>query len=760
MKHKKLLLVASMLVTSSFISIQSTKTIAKAEDTEYTYIEGGWQYYSQSDTNVSKDFKRTPYIADVVSTAPSNYYSSISNQTGSTLKSALKSIISGPTTNYDWSRFEIVDVDPNNTDNVFCVYARSSYGKSDHVSGNAAYKWNREHSYPQSKLSGSSTSDTHLIFADDWKTNGVRSNYPYGEVTHSTSNLVPDSAGNSTANYYSGGYFEPTDAAKGEVARATLYTYTLYDEPIEDNFSSIALLLEWHLRYPVTTWEILRNNRNYSEQGNRNPFIDHPEYACSMLKDTNSNTLSACENTTPITMQGEETDTDVNNVISLINKIGTVTLNSESAILAAENAYDALTTAQKENVTNYQTLVDARSTYDSLVEESNQRVENVISLINNIGTVTTESLSDIEVAEEAYNNLSSDEKNRVTNYQTLLDARNEYNTLTLDENVANVINLINAIGTVTIDSKDQIETAEAAYAALSDELKAQVTNYQTLVDARNTYDELVNPSPTVSDYIFSFYNSAKLTSTSGSTVNLSYVQGAETSGNGSIITASSNSGTVQYNKNGGLTLGSGSATGTLKLTFSKNVVKVEIYGTVYDSGSNIKINSTSASSGSLGSKGSTLETVQSSDPLVFDLSSSPTTELSIASTTKRATIYVMNIYVESGSKLNTLINTIKDANTCVDYVNVNDYMELYNSLSDEEKETFANTTDDNGINLLEKLKYMQSYFNYIGTLEIENNVPVIKDYKKEVLPYMILLPIVCVALLTPVILVIKKKYHD
>ena len=42
--------------------------------------------------------------------------------------------------------------------------------------------------------------------------------------------------------------------------------------------TSVELLLEWHNNFPVTNREIYRNNTAYTLQGNRNPFIDHPEY--------------------------------------------------------------------------------------------------------------------------------------------------------------------------------------------------------------------------------------------------------------------------------------------------------------------------------------------------------------------------------------------------------------------------------------------------------------------------------------------------
>jgi len=39
------------------------------------------------------------------------------------------------------------------------------------------------------------------------------------------------------------------------------------------------MLLEWHHNDPVSQKEVDRNNAVYSYQNNRNPFIDHPEFA-------------------------------------------------------------------------------------------------------------------------------------------------------------------------------------------------------------------------------------------------------------------------------------------------------------------------------------------------------------------------------------------------------------------------------------------------------------------------------------------------
>lgn len=57
-----------------------------------------------------------------------------------------------------------------------------------------------------------------------------------------------------------------------------------------------------------------------------------------------------------------------------------------------------------------------------------------------------------------------------------------------------VVNAINAIGPVTLESETAINSAQALYDALSDDVKANVTNYQTLVDAQAALAALKNGS--------------------------------------------------------------------------------------------------------------------------------------------------------------------------------------------------------------------------------------------------------------------------
>ena len=41
----------------------------------------------------------------------------------------------------------------------------------------------------------------------------------------------------------------------------------------------MSMLLNWNSLDPVDDFEITRNEKTYDIQGNRNPFIDHPEFA-------------------------------------------------------------------------------------------------------------------------------------------------------------------------------------------------------------------------------------------------------------------------------------------------------------------------------------------------------------------------------------------------------------------------------------------------------------------------------------------------
>ena len=143
--------------------------------------------------------------------------------------------------------------------------------------------------------------DLFHIYPTDGKVNGMRSNWPFGEVnTPKWVSLYGSKLGESSIAEYSGTVFEPIAAFKGDFARTYFYMATRYEDVIDGkNWSSVILdgsadkvyvncflnmLLRWHLNDPVSLKETNRNNAVFSIQGNRNPSIDHPEYVIAIWR--------------------------------------------------------------------------------------------------------------------------------------------------------------------------------------------------------------------------------------------------------------------------------------------------------------------------------------------------------------------------------------------------------------------------------------------------------------------------------------------
>ena len=184
-------------------------------------------------------------------------------------------------------------------------------------------------------------------------------------------------------------------------------------------------------------------------------------------------------------------------VIAKINAIGTVTLDSKSAIDEARKAYDGLTKAQQAKVSNYAALTAAETTYAKLVADKADQdaADAVIAKIDAIGTVTLKSKKAIDAARKAYDGLTKAQQARVSNYAALTTAETAYAKLVADkadQDAADaVIAKINAIGTVTLKSKKAIDAARKAYDKLTAAQQAKVSNYATLTAAETTYAKLV-----------------------------------------------------------------------------------------------------------------------------------------------------------------------------------------------------------------------------------------------------------------------------
>ena len=153
---------------------------------------------------------------------------------------------------------------------------------------------NAEHLVPQSFYGGVSPmkSDIWSIRPCHGSANSARSNKPYGEVADGSAQWYGVTASGaylstgsmpSNADDFSegsGNLWEPREEKKGDVARSVFYFYTMYPTQagVLADVGDPDMLYQWHLDDPVDPSEVTRNNRTEVAQGNRNPYVDHPEW--------------------------------------------------------------------------------------------------------------------------------------------------------------------------------------------------------------------------------------------------------------------------------------------------------------------------------------------------------------------------------------------------------------------------------------------------------------------------------------------------
>jgi formylglycine-generating enzyme required for sulfatase activity/endonuclease I len=206
---------------------------------------------------------------------------------GAELKAALCRIVNTGTltnsygTNLD-SILTTLDACPTNESMVQCIYLQRGI-----------VLFNKEHLWVQNHGAGSTPAyvDLHHLRPSDMTMNSCRSNRDFD-----------DCRGQSDAQekygcWYTKTAFEPPDSAKGDIARAMLYMDVRYESdstPTGDlelvdkvgtsmygnEMGRLSTLLAWNELDPVDEFEKRRNELIYrGYQGNRNPFVDHPEWA-------------------------------------------------------------------------------------------------------------------------------------------------------------------------------------------------------------------------------------------------------------------------------------------------------------------------------------------------------------------------------------------------------------------------------------------------------------------------------------------------
>lgn len=278
------------------------------------------------------------FVSGLVAAEPQlYYYDNVDPSSSQTMRESLHEIIDDhsrfpytSTATDTWDVLEIADENQDDTNKIITIYRNATYAKA----GGGNDNYNREHTWPKSygfpnndpNLNYPYT-DMHHLFLSDSDYNFNRSNKPYDNCdTNCIENptAINNNRGgvgngypgdsNWTDGEYTDGRWETWSGRRGDVARAMMYMDVRYaggahsitgaSEPdliLTDNrtlmdasntgnnestayMGLLSVLLQWHQEDPVDLVEMQHHEAVASFQGNRNPFIDHPEWAACVFE--------------------------------------------------------------------------------------------------------------------------------------------------------------------------------------------------------------------------------------------------------------------------------------------------------------------------------------------------------------------------------------------------------------------------------------------------------------------------------------------
>lgn len=297
-------------IPSSFRTGYGLKTNPTLKGTQLTITGTTSAYFSHPGLTNSSAFSKggsttnptnptdptTPPVTPPTSSDyDATYYKDAVGKTGPALRNSLHSIISVMTKisyNSVWDALQDTDQDPANSNNVIELYTGNSVPKSQH--GGGVDDWNREHVFAKSHGDfGTATgpgTDVHHLRPTDVTVNSARGNKDFDNGGQP----VAEAPGNFTDS----DSWEPRNAVKGDVARMLMYMAIRYEggdgfANLELNESTsngtnpfmgkLSVLLKWSAQDPPDAFEKKRNDVIFTKwQKNRNPFIDHPEWATAI----------------------------------------------------------------------------------------------------------------------------------------------------------------------------------------------------------------------------------------------------------------------------------------------------------------------------------------------------------------------------------------------------------------------------------------------------------------------------------------------
>ena len=287
------------------------------------------------------DFTSDPVMIDP--NAAADYYENVDDSTAMTLRTTLHDTIddhqwfpySSGTETATWDILEAADEHPGNSSQILTVYQNSLYTKvTDRNMGSGTDNYNREHTWPRgtglgntNDFENSPATDTHNLRLSNTGYNSDRQSKWFDECTSGcterTTELNNGVGGTSPddSNFFSGGdgssgTWEVWTDRRGDIARTMFYMDVRYEgdmnlvtnqmEPqltlTSDRGQSnsgntfymgvLSTLIAWHNEDPVDQKELDRNEVVFGFQGNRNPFVDHPEWVAILYGNVSSCALN------------------------------------------------------------------------------------------------------------------------------------------------------------------------------------------------------------------------------------------------------------------------------------------------------------------------------------------------------------------------------------------------------------------------------------------------------------------------------------
>jgi len=276
-------------------------------------------------------------FAPLLPAQPAGYYGTADDSSPAALRQSLHSIIDDhqrfPYTSAatdTWDVLELADELQGDPGRIITLYRNAALAKWNGGENvyNREHVWPNSYGFPDNDASVNYPfTDMHALFLSDADYNSARSNHPFrychaGCVEYATE--ANDGRGGAGGGYpgdsnwqmgeFTEGTWEVWNGRRGDVARALMYMDVRYaggthgvtgaaepDLILTDDLQLIdasrtgqnepvgymgmrSVLLEWHRQDPVDAVEMRHHETVASFQGNRNPFIDHPEWVSCVFE--------------------------------------------------------------------------------------------------------------------------------------------------------------------------------------------------------------------------------------------------------------------------------------------------------------------------------------------------------------------------------------------------------------------------------------------------------------------------------------------